>query len=344
MAKSQNKSLKNAKALKNDEFYTELSDIEKELRHYKSQFEGKTIFCNCDDPRISNFFHYFSHKFEDLGLKRLITTCYKNQERDLFSEHSSESAIWLEYTGDKNGDRVPNPEEIGIHKLKGDGDFRNQESIDLLKQADIVVTNPPFSLFREYVMQLIEFDKKFLIIGNKNAITYKESFQLIKENKMWVGVTPMSTDMLFDVPTDYSKVLTETKKEGSGYKIINGKVKARAQAIWFTNIDNRKRHEDIILYKTYYGNENEYPFYDNYDAINVDKTKDIPMDFKGVMGVPISFLDKYNPEQFEILGMASSAGYNEEVVGIPFLGDKDARPIIKGVNTFARVFIKNRKI
>ena len=344
MAKSQNKSLKNAKALKNDEFYTELSDIEKELRHYKTQFEGKTIFCNCDDPRISNFFHYFSHKFEDLGLKRLITTCYKNQERDLFSEHSSESAIWLEYTGDKNGDRVPNPEEIGIHKLKGDGDFRNQESIDLLTQADIVVTNPPFSLFREYVTQLIEFNKKFLIIGNKNAITYKESFQLIKENKMWVGVTPMSTDMLFDVPTDYSKVLTETKKEGSGYKIINGKVKARAQAIWFTNIDNRKRHEDIILYKTYYGNESEYPFYDNYDAINVDKTKDIPMDFKGVMGVPISFLDKYNPEQFEILGMASSAGYNEEVVGIPFLGDKDARPIIKGVNTFARVFIKNRRI
>lgn len=344
MAKSQNKSLKNAKALKNDEFYTELSDIEKELRHYKTQFEGKTIFCNCDDPRISNFFHYFSHKFEDLGLKRLITTCYKNQERDLFSEHSSESAIWLEYTGDKNGDRVPNPEEIGIHKLKGDGDFRNQESIDLLKQADIVVTNPPFSLFREYVTQLIEFDKKFLIIGNKNAITYKESFQLIKENKMWVGVTPMSTDMLFDVPTDYSKVLTETKKEGSGYKIINGKVKARAQAIWFTNIDNRKRHEDIILYKTYYGNESEYPFYDNYDAINVDKTKDIPMDFKGVMGVPISFLDKYNPEQFEILGMASSAGYNEEVVGIPFLGDKDARPLINGKNTFARVIIRNRKI
>jgi hypothetical protein len=214
----------------------------------------------------------------------------------------------------------------------------------LLTQADIVVTNPPFSLFREYVTQLIEFNKKFLIIGNKNAITYKESFQLIKENKMWVGVTPMSTDMLFDVPTDYSKVLTETKKEGSGYKIINGKVKARAQAIWFTNIDNRKRHEDIILYKTYLGNESEYPFYDNYDAINVDKTKDIPMDFKGVMGVPISFLDKYNPEQFEILGMASSAGYNEEVVGIPFLGDKDARPIIKGVNTFARVFIKNRRI
>ncbi len=344
MAKSQNKSLKNAKALKNDEFYTELSDIEKELRHYKTQFKGKTVFCNCDDPRISNFFHYFSHKFEDLELKRLITTCYKNQERDLFSEHKSENAIWLEYNGDKNGDRVPNPEEIGIHKLKGDGDFRSQESIDLLTQADIIVTNPPFSLFREYVTQLIEYDKKFLIIGNKNAITYKESFQLIKENKMWVGVTPMSTDMLFDVPSEYSKVLTETKKEGSGYKIINGKVKARAQAIWFTNIDNRKRHEDIILYKIFKGNENEYPYYDNYDAINVDKTKDIPMDFKGVMGVPISFLDKYNPDQFEILGMASSAGYNEEVVGIPFLGDKDARPIVNGINTFARVFIKNKRV
>ena len=344
MAKAQNKSLKTAKALKNDEFYTELSDIEKELRHYKTEFKDKTVFCNCDDPRISNFFHYFSHKFEDLGLKRLITTCYKNQERDLFSEHKSESAIWLEYNGDKNGDRVPNPEEIGIHKLKGDGDFRSTESIELLKKADIVVTNPPFSLFREYVTQLIEFDKKFLIIGNKNAITYKESFQLIKENKMWVGVTPMSTDMLFDVPSEYSKVLTDTKKEGSGYKIINGMVKARAQAIWFTNIDNRKRHEDIILYKAYKGNENEYPFYDNYDAINVDKTKDIPMDFNGVMGVPISFLDKYNPDQFEILGMASSAGYNEEVVGIPFLGDKDARPIVKGVNTFARVFIKNKRV
>ena len=164
MAKSLNNNLKKAKAGKNDEFYTELTDIEKELRHYKEHFKGKTVFCNCDDPRISNFFHYFSHKFEDLGLKRLITTCYKNQERDLFSEHKSESAIWLEYNGDKNGDRVPNPEEIGIHDLKSDGDFRSPESIDLLTQADIVVTNPPFSLFREYVAQLIEYDKKFLII------------------------------------------------------------------------------------------------------------------------------------------------------------------------------------
>ena len=339
MAKSQNKSLKNAKALKNDEFYTELSDIEKELRHYKTQFEGKTIFCNCDDPRISNFFHYFSHKFEDLGLKRLITTCYKNQERDLFSEHSSESAIWLEYTGDKNGDRVPNPEEIGIHKLKGDGDFRNQESIDLLTQADIVVTNPPFSLFREYVTQLIEFNKKFLIIGNKNAITYKESFQLIKENKMWVGVTPMSTDMLFDVPTDYSKVLTETKKEGSGYKIINGKVKARAQAIWFTNIDNRKRHEDIILYKNF--KDDEYPKYDFYEAVNVNKVAEIPFDYKGIMGVPITFMDKYNPDQFEILGFMNTGEENE---GIRYKGTPHGRPTINGKEIYFRILIRNKRI
>ena len=209
MATSLNKNLNNAKAGKKDEFYTELTDIEKELRHYKDHFKGKTVFCNCDDPRISNFFHYFSHKFEDLGLKRLITTCYKNQERDLFSEHKSESAIWLEYTGDKNGDRVPNPEEIGINKLKGDGDFRSQESIDLLKQADIVVTNPPFSLFREYVAQLIEHDKKFLIIGNQNNFTYKEIFKLVVENKIWAGVDNGGTKW-FKVPDHYD-IQTETR-------------------------------------------------------------------------------------------------------------------------------------
>ena len=309
MAKSLNNNLKKAKAGKNDEFYTELTDIEKELRHYKEHFKGKTVFCNCDDPRISNFFHYFSHKFEDLGLKRLITTCYKNQERDLFSEHKSESAIWLEYNGDKNGDRVPNPEEIGIHKLKGDGDFRNQESIDLLKQADIVVTNPPFSLFREYVAQLIEHDKKFLIIGNQNVITYKEIFKLIKENKLWAGVDNGGTKW-FKVPDHYD-IQTETR-----IKTVDGqKYFSMGSVYWFTNLDNRKRHEDIILYKTYYGNESEYPTYDNYDAIEVNKVANIPMDYKGFMGVPITFVDKYNPEQFEILGMASSAGYNEEVVG-----------------------------
>jgi hypothetical protein len=177
-SKNLNKNLHQAKNAKKDEFYTQLPDIEKELRHYKEHFKGKTVLCNCDDPRISNFFHYFSYNFEALGLKKLITTCYKNQNPDLFSEHTSEKAIWLEYTGDKNDNKVPDPEEIGIKELKGDGDFRSPECIELLRQADIVVTNPPFSLFREYVAQLIEYDKKFVIIGNQNAITYKEIFKL----------------------------------------------------------------------------------------------------------------------------------------------------------------------
>jgi hypothetical protein len=340
--KIHNKSLHKAKKSKMDEFYTQLSDIEKELKHYKKHFKGKVVYCNCDDPRVSNFFHYFSYNFEKLGLKRLITTCYKNQERDLFSQNDSEQAIFLEYNGDKNGNFEPDPEEIGINPLKGDGDFRSKESIDLLKQADIVVTNPPFSLFREYLTQLMEYDKKFVLIGNKNAITYKEIFRWIKENKMWVGNTPMSTDMLFDVPEDFAKELVATKKQGSGYKVIDGVVKGRAQAVWFTNMDIAKRHEDLILYKNY--NPEEYPMYDNYSAINVNKTKDIPFDYSDIMGVPITFLDKHNPEQFEILGMSASAGYDEEIVGIPFLGDKDARPLINGKNIYARVFIKNKRL
>lgn len=340
--KIHNKSLHKAKKSKMDEFYTQLSDIEKELKHYKKHFRDKVVYCNCDDPRVSNFFHYFSYNFEKLGLKRLITTCYKNQERDLFSQNDSEQAIFLEYNGDKNGNFEPDPEEIGINPLKGDGDFRSKESIELLKQADIVVTNPPFSLFREYITQLMEYDKKFVLIGNKNAITYKEIFRWIKENKMWVGNTPMSTDMLFDVPEDFAKELVATKKQGSGYKIIDGVVKGRAQAVWFTNMDIAKRHEDLILYKNY--NPEEYPIYDNYNAINVNKTKDIPFDYSDIMGVPITFLDKHNPEQFEILGMSASAGYDEEIVGIPFLGDKDARPLINGKNIYARVFIKNKRL
>ena len=342
MAKSLNKNLHSAKSNKKDEFYTQLADIENELKHYRHHFKGKTVFCNCDDPRVSNFFHYFSHRFESLGLKKLITTCYKNQDMDLFSTHESEKAVMLVYKGDKNGDRVPNAEEIGITELQGDGDFRSAESIALLKEADIVVTNPPFSLFREYVAQLMEFDKKFLIISNKNAITYKDIFTLIKQNKLWVGVTPMSTDLLFDLPKDEIENLLKTKKEGSAYKIVNGIVKGRAQAIWLTNLDHSKRHEDLDLYKTY--TPEEYPKYDNYDAINVDKTKDIPADYAGAMGVPITFLDKYNPEQFEILGMAASAGYNKEIVGLDFLGEKDARPLLNGKNTYARVFIKNKKL
>jgi len=331
MAKSLNKNLNNAKAGKKDEFYTELTDIEKELRHYKDHFKGKTVFCNCDDPRVSNFFHYFSHKFEDLELKKLITTCYKNQERDLFSTNKSESAIWLEYNGDKNGDRVPNPEEIGIHKLKGDGDFRSPESISLLTQADIIVTNPPFSLFREYVAQLIEHDKKFIIVGHQNALTYKEIFPLIKENKVWLGYGFNGGAAHF-INTQYEDYATAgNHKEG----------KIRVSGVhWFTNLDTRKRHEDLILYKTY--NKKDFPTYDNYDAIEVSKTKDIPMDYKGVMGVPITFMDKYNPDQFEIIGATESEGkgfsnglWNEE--------SKVAQAMVKGERVYKRIFIKNKR-
>lgn len=332
MAKSLNKNLNNAKAGKKDEFYTELTDIEKELRHYKDHFKSKTVFCNCDDPRVSNFFHYFSHKFEDLGLKKLITTCYKNQERDLFSENKSESAIWLEYNGDKNGDRVPNPEEIGIHKLKGDGDFRSPESIDLLTQADIIVTNPPFSLFREYVAQLIEYDKKFLIVGHQNALTYKEIFPLIKENKIWLGYGFNGGAAHF-INTQYEDYATAgNHKEG----------KIRVSGVhWFTNLDTRKRHEDLILYKTY--NEKEYPAYDNYEAIEVSKTKDIPIDYKGVMGVPITFMDKYNPDQFEIIGATESEGKGFSN-GLWKEESKVAQAMVNQERVYKRIFIKNKRI
>ena len=335
MAKSLNKNLHSAKSNKKDEFYTQLADIENELKHYRHHFKGKTVFCNCDDPRVSNFFHYFSHRFESLGLKKLITTCYKNQDMDLFSTHESEKAVMLVYEGDKNGDRIPNAEEIGITELQGDGDFRSAESIALLKEADIVVTNPPFSLFREYVAQLMEYDKKFIIIGNQNAITYKEIFSLIQDDRLWLGYK--AGDMSFKVPSDYE--MRETRswrdEEGNNWRSLGN-------ACWFTNLDIAKRHEDLDLYKTY--TPEEYPKYDNYDAINVDKTKDIPADYAGAMGVPITFLDKYNPEQFEILGMAASAGYNKEIVGLDFLGEKDARPLLNGKNTYARVFIKNKKL
>ena len=298
---SKNRNLHKAKSKKNDEFYTQLVDIERELEHYEKHFRNKVIYCNCDDPRISNFFHYFSYNFKRLGLKKLITTCYKNQERDLFSKHDSERAIMLEYDGFRDGERVPRPDDIGIKPLDRDGDFRSKECIDILNQADIVVTNPPFSLFREYVAQLIKHKKKFLIIGNKNAITYKEIFPLLKGNKMWVGYTPMGKDLLFDLPEDVARELQETKKEGSSYKIIDGVVKGRSQSIWFTNLDHKKRHEELILFKRYVGNENEYPTYDNYDAIEVSRVENIPVDYDGAMGVPITFLSIYNPDQFEIV-------------------------------------------
>ena len=321
-----NTHLQTAKTTKQDEFYTQISDIEKELAHYKEHFQGKVVLCNCDDPSVSNFFRFFAHNFEKLGLKKLITTCYKNQNVDLFSENKSEKAIYLEYTGDKNGDRVPSLDEIGIKHLQGDGDFRSEECIALLKQADIVVTNPPFSLFREYVAQLIEQHIKFLIIGNQNAITYKEIFQFIKEDKIWLGyMHPVN----FIVPDHYEmrEVRSWRDEHGTNWRSMGN-------ACWFTNLDIAKRHEDIILYKKY--KKSDYPKYDNYNAIEVSRFADIPMDYDGAMGVPITFLDKHNPDQFEILGI--DRVLVEEKTG------KVSRFRLKGKEIYARVTIKNRKL
>lgn len=285
-----------AKEAKKDEFYTQLDDINNELKHYREHFRGKTVLCNCDDPRISNFFTYFAYNFEFLGLKKLITTCYKNQNMDLFSQNQSEQAVYLIYEGDKNGNHTPDANEIGVIPLKGDGDFRSKECIELLKEADIVVTNPPFSLFREYVAQLMEYDKEFLIIGNQNALSYKEIFPLIRDNKMWLGASIHSGDRKFWVPEDY-----ELKAAGCGIDATGRKFIRVKGVRWFTNLDYKERHEDLILYKNY--TPDLYPKYENYDAINVNKTEDIPCDYEGIMGVPITFMDKYNPDQFEIIGL-----------------------------------------
>jgi hypothetical protein len=291
-SKPLNSSLRAAKATKQDEFYTQLSDIERELRHYTKHFKNQSVLCNCDDPKVSNFFHFFSHNFEQLKLKKLITTCYKNSDADLFSTHTVEKGIYLEYNGDKNDNRVPDPKDIGIHQLRGDGDFRSEECVKLLKQADIVVTNPPFSLFREYVEQLIKYKKKFLIIGNQNAISYKEIFDLIKSNKIWLGY---AHPVAFIVPDHYEmrEVRSWRDENGTNWRSLGN-------ACWFTNLDIAKRHEDLVLYKNY--SRKDYPKYKNCDAIEVSKYTDIPADYEGAMGVPVTFLDHYNPDQFEILG------------------------------------------
>ena len=318
MAKNEN--LRKAKEAKNDEFYTQYEDIQNELNHYEKHFAGKTVLCNCDDPFESNFCKFFLRNFNYLKLKRLICTSYSTspvigQQLSLFDLTDEPVRCGNGYVMDiseipmANGrgvsdadiDALLHSKKRGVKKLKGDGDFRSEECIDYLKQADIVATNPPFSLFRDYIAQLIEFEKKFIIIGNKNAITYKEIFPLIKDNKVWIGYTPMSVDLLFDVPSEYAEEMIKNGKMGSKYKIVDGVLKARSQSIWFTNLDHAKRHEELILYKKYHGNEEEYPKYDNYDAINVDKTSDIPCDYFDDMGVPITFLDKHNPEQFEII-------------------------------------------
>ena len=318
-----NKKLHAANRAKKDEFYTQLSDIENELKHYKHHFKDQTVFCNCDDPYESNFFKYFAANFNVLGLKKLIATCYDGSaisgtQLELFDETVEfgnkinktrvPHKIVITEVVDLNGDGAVSLADVELllqndknilTRLKGSGDFRSQECIELLKEADIVVTNPPFSLFREYVEQLVQYDKKFLIIGNVNSVTYKDFFSLIKQNKVWIGASIHSGDREFQVPNDYPLNAAGFRIDDKGNKFI------RVKGVrWFTNLDYLQRHEELILYKKY--NLEEYPKYDNYDAINVNKTADIPCDYDGAMGVPITFLDKYNPEQFEIIGLGIS--------------------------------------
>ena len=311
-----NRNLNTAQQAKYDEFYTQLPDIENELQYYRSHFKGKTVYCNCDDPMMSNFWKFFSLQFEWLELKKLMATCYKNPSPDLFSDHTAERSFYLEYLGDQNDNRVPDPEEIKKEYLQGDGDFASFECIELLKEADIVVTNPPFSLFRKYVSQLVKYDKKFLIVGNQNSITYKEIFPLIKENRMWLGVTNVAE---FAIPSHYPLTASSHRITEDGIRII----KANG-AKWFTNLPHKKQNEELVLIRRY--SPEKYPHYENCDAINVDMVADIPEDWDGVMGVPITFLDKYNPDQFEILG-----------IGIAKLG------LSAGVKPFTREHKKYRR-
>jgi hypothetical protein len=337
-----NSSLQAANKAKQDEFYTQLTDIEKELRHYTEHFRDKVVFCNCDDPYESNFFKYFALMFNKLGLKKLIATCYNGSPvsgNELLLDFGDtiddpkKVAYKVEITEviDSNGDGAINLADIQylmqndknvISILKGNGDFRSEECVELLKQADIVVTNPPFSLFREYLAQLVKYDKKLIILGNMNAITYKEVFPLIKENKIWFGASIHSGDREFQVPESYPLNAAGSRIDENGNKFI------RVKGVrWFTNIDYPQRHEDIILYKRY--NSEEYPHYDNYDAINVNATNDIPYDYDGAIGVPITFLDKYNPEQFEIIKFRK--------------GDDEKDLSINGKCPYFRILIRKKK-
>ena len=310
-----NELLRQANKNKKDEFYTQLTDIEKELRYYKKHFKNKTVFCNCDDPFESNFFKYFVLNFNRLGLKKLIATCYSgspivNTQLSLFDivgDYETTKAYKAVVTSvyDKTGDgsidmldvvELFKSRENKLTELKGDGDFRSEECIELLKESDIVVTNPPFSLFREYVALLMDYKKKFLIIGNLGAYTYKEVFPLLMNNQMWAGPSIHSGDRAFYVPDYYP-----LEAAGCGVDEQTGRKYIRVKGVrWFTNLDIKQRHEELILVKRY--NPDDYPKYCNYDAIDVSKTMDIPCDYAGEMGVPITFMDKYNPDQFEIIG------------------------------------------
>ena len=324
---SENKNLHKAKAEKNDEFYTRLEDITNEMKHYKEHFQGKTVYCPCDKAfnlGRSNFVQFFVEHFVDWGLKKLVATQYNEDGRGW---------KWVVERGDVNGNGYIDESEIDTYQLHGNGDFASDECRQIMKECDIVVTNPPFSLFRPFVAQIMEFNKKFLIIGNKNAITYKEIFSLIKENKMWLG---------FSVPEDFDQ------PEGFEKKSLKGLTR------WFTNLVHSKRLDGIYCPARYKGREDKYPVYDNYDAIEIGHyTKtgkwegsldELPSDYDGVMGVPITFLDHYSPEQFKIIGMCSSAGYSPEIVGLPKLKDGDARPLVNGKNLYARVYIRRKKV
>lgn len=337
-----NKTLSDARRNKKDEFYTQLADIENELRHYREHFRGKVVLCNCDDPYESNFFKYFALNFNTLGLRKLIATCYDGspvQGNELLLDFGDLTddpkkiayKVEISEVSDVNGDGVVNLTDVQhllqndknvLSILKGSGDFRSQECIELLKQADIVCTNPPFSLFREYVAQLMKYEKKFLIIGNQNALKYKEIFPLIKNNLMWLGYGFKGGAAHFTSP--YEDVATAGDHR-EGMIRVSG-------VHWFTNLETKKRHEELVLFQPY--SPEKYPHYDNFDAINVDKTNDIPCDFDGLMGVPITFLDKYSPEQFEIIGVLNH--------GCDSIYDL-AKPVINGKEIYTRILIRRKK-
>lgn len=352
---SGNSNLHMSRSEKADEFYTQLSLIENELKHYKAHFKGKTVFCNCDDPFESNFFKFFAMNFNSLGLKKLIATCYATspvtgKELDYFQNDYGQLSflpqqnlhpvgekrrpyrVEITEVSDENGDGrvdLADVEYLLRNKknvmtlLEGDGDFRSEECVELLKNADIVCTNPPFSLFREYMAQLMEYNKAFVIIGNQNAITYREIFPLIKDNKVWLGYN--NGHFWFKVPDNYEEKKTDYKIDENGQKW-----RRMGNICWFTNLDIEKRHERMILYKKY--SPEEYETYDNYNAINIDRTTDIPLDYYSYMGVPITFMQYYNPDQFEIVGLDD---HRVEWVG--------HGPMLNGKVKYRRIIIKRKE-
>lgn len=312
-----NRKLQQAKVSRNDEFYTQLEDIEKELAFYEGLFRDKTVFCNCDNPSLSAFWKYFHMNFEQLGLKKLTATHYEKENK----------SYKMEYAGGLDMNI-----KTGIQTaLLGDGSFQSPECLKLLNEADIVVTNPPFSLFREYIKTLVEYEKKFLILGNMNAVTYKEIFPLIRDNQIWYGASIHSGDREFEIPSNYDEISPSYRmdEQGRRYVRVNG-------VRWFTNLNYARRRQPLEFKKSY--QPTDYPKYDNYDAVNVNKTADIPADYDGIMGVPISFLDKYCPNQFDILGLSSSS---KENAGSCHLGGT-TRAFVQGKPIYARIFIQKR--